>query len=94
MVGPLNKPAAMSCRRRNTLITYNESGVLRDCSSLCKQREDVLGALALGLPEVSQANVSRVGWNFHPVFGLGQDSLPAAARPGKVAARGDSSPGV
>jgi hypothetical protein len=63
MVGPLNKPAAMSCRRRNTLITYNEC-----VQSYDVKPQDQRGYAARSIDDPVETGVSGIPTD--PGFGV------------------------
>src|SRR3982751_2560369 len=52
----------------------------RDCTCARQQRQTILGALALGLSEVSAANVPGMGRAFASFLRLGETLLRAATR--------------
>src|SRR4051812_19821190 len=52
----------------------------RNCTSAGHQWKTALGALALGVPQISQADLSRVGCALAFLFGLGQGLLRPATR--------------
>src|SRR3954471_4823829 len=52
----------------------------RDCTCARQQRQTMLGALALGLSEVSAANVPGMGRAFASFLRLGERLLRAATR--------------
>src|SRR5205823_13822248 len=65
----------------------------RNCTSAGHQWKTALGALALGVSQVSQTDLSRVGCALAFLFGLGQSLLRPATRQRQAAEHGPEGSG-